>query len=53
MVNKQTKQRVLDYIIKHPGASDAEISEALKMHIVDVTAALLLLEEEGLIEEAK
>jgi predicted transcriptional regulator len=53
MVNKQMKQRVLDYIVKHPGASDAEISEALKMHILDVTVAVLLLEEEGRIKEAE
>ena len=53
MVNQQTKQKVLDYIIKHPGASDVEIAKALNLHIIDVTVALLLLEEEGLVKEAK
>ena len=53
MVNQQTKQKVLNYIMEHPGASDAEISEDLDMHILDVTVALLLLEEEGLIKEAE
>jgi len=53
MVNQQMKQKVLDYIIKHPGASDVEISEALNIHIVDVTVALLLLEDEGLVKEAE
>ena len=52
MVNQQMKQKVLDYVMKHPGASDVEISEALNMHIIDVTVALLLLEEEGLVKEA-
>jgi len=50
VMNHQTKQKVLDYIIKHPGASDVEISKALNMHIVDVTVALLLLEEQGLVK---
>jgi len=53
MVNQQMKKKVLDYIIKHPGASDMEISKALNMHIIDVTVALLLLEEEGLVNEAE
>jgi len=53
MVNQQMKQKVLGYIMKHPGASDVEISEALNIHIVDVTVALLLLEEEGLVKEAE
>ena len=50
MVNQQTKQKVLDYVRKHPGASDAEIAKALNMHILDVTVALLLLENEGLVK---
>ena len=53
VMNQQTKQKVLDYIMKHPGASDMEISEALNMHIVDVTVALMLLEEEGLVKKAE
>ena len=51
-MNNRVKNRVLNYIIEHPGASDDEISAALKLHIVDVTAALVLLEEEGKIKEA-
>jgi len=50
MVNQQTKQKVLDYVTKHPGASDVEIAKALNMHILDVTVALLLLENEGLVK---
>ena len=53
MVNQQMKQKVLDYVMKHPGASDVEISDALNIHIVDVTVALLLLEDEGLVKEAE
>jgi len=53
MVSQRTKQMVLNYIIKHPGSSDEEIAKALNLHILDVTVALLLLEEEGLVKEAK
>ncbi|RLI03568.1 hypothetical protein DRO30_00920 [Candidatus Bathyarchaeota archaeon] len=52
-MNQRIKKQILDYVMDHPGASDAEISEALNMHIVDVTAVLLELEQEGLIEEFK
>jgi len=51
MVNQQMKQKVLDYLMKHPGASDVEIAEALNMHIIDITVALMLLEEEGMVKE--
>ena len=43
-MNQRIKKQILDYVMDHPGASDAEISEALNMHIVDVTAVLLELE---------
>ncbi|MCD6538801.1 winged helix-turn-helix domain-containing protein [Candidatus Bathyarchaeota archaeon] len=52
-MNQRIKKQILDYVMDHPGASDAEISEALNMYIVDVTAVLLELEQEGLIEEFK
>jgi len=52
VMNQQTKQKVLDYVTKHPGASDTEIANALNMHILDVTVALLLLENEGLVKPA-
>jgi transcription initiation factor IIE alpha subunit len=51
-MNNSVKNCVLKYVVDHPGASDDEISEALKLHIVDVTTALVLLEEEGKIKEA-
>ena len=50
-MNNRVKNRVLKYVVEHPGTSDDEISEALKLHIVDVTAALVLLEEEGKVKE--
>ena len=52
MVNEAIKKKVLDYVIQHPGATDVEIAEALNLHIIDVTVALLLLEEDGLVKGA-
>jgi transcription initiation factor IIE alpha subunit len=51
-MNNRVKNSVLKYVVEHPGASDDEIAEALKLHIVDVTAALVLLKKEGKIKEA-
>ena len=50
-MNNRVKNRVLKYVVKHPGTPDDEIAEALRLHIVDVMAALVLLEEEGRIKE--
>ena len=53
MVNQEIKKRVLNYVIEHPGAEDTEIAEKLNLHIIDVVAALVMLEEEGLVRVLK
>jgi len=49
-MNNWVKNRVLKYVVDHPGQDHVQISEALKLDIVDVTTALVLLEEEGKIK---
>jgi len=53
MVSRETKKRVLNYVIEHPGAEDSEIAEKLNLHIIDVMAALVILEEEGLVKRVE
>ena len=49
-MSEAIKKKVLDYVMRHPGATEVEIAEALDLHIIDVTVALLLLEEDGLVK---
>ena len=48
----ENKKKVFEYLQKHREAEDEEIAQALNLHIVDVLDALLLLEQEGLVQSA-
>jgi len=50
MVSESIKKKVLNYVKEHPGATDVEIAEALDLHIINVTVALLMLEEDGFVK---
>ncbi|RLF98116.1 MAG: hypothetical protein DRN49_06430 [Thaumarchaeota archaeon] len=49
MVSRWRIQRVLRYVREHPGCTEDEIAQALRMHILDVLEALHILEAEGLV----
>ena len=53
MVSRWRIQRVLRYVREHPGCTEDEIAQALRMHILDVLEALHVLEAEGLVKRGK
>jgi|GEM_PF-6410775 len=50
MVSRWRIQRVLHYVREHPGCTEDEIAQALRMHILDVMEALHILEAQGLVK---
>ena len=53
MVSRWRIQRVLRYVREHPGCTEDEIAQALRMHILDVLEALYILEDQGLVKMEK
>lgn len=47
MTSEEDKNRIREYVHKHPGCTEEEISAVLKIHIVDVLNALVKMEKEG------
>ena len=47
MSRRSVKEAVINYVCKHPGATEEEIAAVLKVHIIEVLNALVILEKEG------